>query len=82
MQLYLDSYVYISENGNESEYKSESSINQQPIFAMPIIFVSDDHRMKRIKYININLGLHTKIIVDKKLHELNTTMEKLINLCD
>jgi len=49
---------------------------------MPIIFVSDDHRMKRIKYININLGLHTKIIVDKKLHELNTTMEKLINLCD
>jgi len=27
MQLYLDSYVYVSENGNEAEYKSESSIN-------------------------------------------------------
>lgn len=82
MQLYLDSYVYTSENGNEAEYKSESSMNQQPIFAMPIVFISDDHRMKRIKYININLSLHTKINVDKKLFELNTTINKLINLCD
>lgn len=49
---------------------------------MPIIFISDDHRMKRIKYININLSLHTKINVDKKLFELNTTINKLINLCD
>ena len=49
---------------------------------MPIVFISDDHRMKRIKYININLSLHTKFIVDKKIFELNTTIEKLISICD
>ena len=72
MQLYLDSYVYVSENGNEAEYKSESSINQQPIFAMPIVFISDDHRMKRIKYININLSLPNKLrfYSNKKLNQI------------
>jgi len=49
---------------------------------MPIVFISDDHRMKRIKYININLSLHTKFIVEKKLFELNATIEKLISICD
>ena len=83
MQLYLDSYVHVSENGNEQDYKSDnSSTNQQPIFAMPIIFISDDHRMKKIKCVNIDLNLNTKVLIDKKLFDLNKNIERLITLCD
>ena len=68
MQLYLDSYVHTTENVNDPDYKSDnSSTNSQPIFAMPIIFISDDHRMKKIKCVNINLNLNTQVLIDKKL---------------
>lgn len=49
---------------------------------MPIIFISDDHRMKRIKCVNIDLNLNTKVLIDKKLFDLNKNIERLIALCD
>jgi hypothetical protein len=68
MQLYLDSYVHTSENLNDPDHKSDnSSSNSQPIFAMPIIFISDDLRMRKIKCVNINLNLNTRVHIDKKL---------------